>query len=220
MNPSIRVLCGLLLPWGCGASPPSTLGDAQELVVRAVRAGIDAKESAKPSSSGQGFREGGGEGWTGPCNCRVILSYRATPEDQIVNVHFGLFECRKGVALDRVFAVLDPVFRREDDRAAFHALLASPPKVDGADPTASISATRAFSATVVHGTWEPVVWKDLPLENAEDRAFAEETVMLWIQPRTKDNDTEETTASDLNFSSNVPKPSRCRDGSARPWERR
>lgn len=215
-----------LLPLGasllaCGSSPPPTLGDARELLVRAVRVGIDAKENPQPvSRNGQNTLEGSGDSWVGPCNCLIRFGYEATLEHRVKTVQLGLFDCRKNAALDRVFSLVDPLFQRDDDRAAFHALLASPPRIDGADPGASISAKRVFSATVVRGTWEPVVWKEFPLHTAEDQAFAEETVMLWIEPRTKDDDTEETKASDLNFSSNGLTPRRCRDGSTRPWERK
>ncbi len=224
MKSFLRLLLLTANLFGCGSSPSPALGDAQELLVRAVRVGVDAKENPLPVTDvrfhGQSLREGGGDSWVGPCNCRIMFDYLATPEHQLKYVHLALFDCRKHVALDRVFSLVDPLFQRDDDRAAFHALLASPPKIDGADPGASISAKRVFSATVVRGTWEPVVWKEFPLHTAEDQAFAEETVMLWIEPRTKDDDTEETKASDLNFSSNGLTPRRCRDGSTRPWERK
>lgn len=219
MNSSRRSLLLSVTLSACGSNPPATLGDAQELLVRAVRVGIDAKESPEPSVRGPDVLQGGGEGWVGPCNCRIMFSYRATLEHQLKDFDIALADCRKNVALDRVFALVDPLFQREHDRAAFHALLASPPTIDGASPSASTSATRTFSTTVVRGNWESVVWKELPLRTAEDRAFMEENVFLSFSPRTHDNDTEETKASDLNSSSYLPKPAPCRDGSTRPWER-
>ncbi|MBL9015995.1 MAG: hypothetical protein JNL83_17540 [Myxococcales bacterium] len=207
---------------GCSSKKQTeTLGSAGELRVRAAKLGCDLKGSGEVKQNrsfpGHDVTMAGCRVWVGPCNCVIDMHYLATAKtDELLEVNIGTFDCRAGAALERVFQLSDFLFRDDADRSAFHDLLASPPKVTGADPNAAITARRPMRSVVIKGTWSPVVWKDFSPTSAE-QAFAEHTMILTIAART-DREYSATTEVGLNFSAGLPvRP--CEDGSRRPWER-
>lgn len=201
-----------------------TLGSAAELRVRAAKLGCDLKDSGEVTQDrlfpGQDLRRGSCDASIGPCNCDLQVFYDATAHtDELLRVRIGAFNCPKGSWLQRVFQLSDPLFVEESDRLAYHDLLASPPKVAGADANSIITATRPLRSVVIDGMWVPVMWKEVSPSPA-DQAFAEETVLVTIEVTSGREYSTTTKASPINPSSARARPPACADGSLRPWERK
>ncbi len=227
----MRVGTSLVLHLGlavttCGCSSKTSkqsLGSAAELRVRAASLGCDVKRSGKVVQDrlfpGRDVRTEGCHASVGPCNCLIEVYYYATADtDELLKVKIAAFNCQRGSSLEKIFRLSDPLILDEADRAAFHALLAAPPKVEGADANSRITATRPLRSVVIDGWWEPVVWKDFSPSPA-DQAFGEENVLVSITLKSEGEHDTTTESSPTNFS-REPSPNPCRDGTLRPWEAR
>ena len=154
--------------------------------------------------------------WVGPCNCALSVQTLAGDElDDLQLIGADLSQCPFNTSPDRLFPIIDPFLRDDDHRVAVHALLASRPRIAGADDFSTIEIHKTIGGVRVEVKWRPDVYRGVDMASLANRAHMPQRISVTLKTASTDFP-EETNV--VPTEPQYGKPLYCQDGTLRPWE--